>query len=143
MEVNNKEYMNAGEDADPIAFCGLSCSHCFLRANCGSCRTVQNTCSFAASCPGGVCTNVACCRERNLDGCYECEELTDCQKGFYAVGNDGNAIKTLALFIRKHGKKELLAVMDNLHKRYDFQKIQEIIGYDREKGLRILEENRS
>lgn len=32
--------------------------------------------------------------------------------------------------------------MDNLHKKYDFQKIQEIIGHDSEKGLVILEENR-
>ena len=142
MNENNKQYKKDKAGVDPIAYCGLSCSHCFLRAQCGSCRTEQSTCSFAASCPGGICTNVACCKERGLDGCYECEELIDCQKGFYGIGNDGSAIKTLALFIRRNGKKELLTVMDHLHEKYKFQKIQEIIGYNREEGLRILEENR-
>ena len=32
--------------------------------------------------------------------------------------------------------------MDRLHERYDFKKIQEIIGYDVEEGLKILEDNR-
>ena len=39
-------------------------------------------------------------------------------------------------------KKELLSVMDELHQKYDFRKIQEIIGYDTEEGLMILENNR-
>ena len=138
--IKNKLCQNARKGVDTIAYCGLSCDHCFLGAWCGSCRTRYNTCSYAACCPGGVCTNAACCRERGIDGCYDCEDLTDCEKGFYANGNDGNAVKALAQFIRKHGKIELTAVMDHLHKKYDFQKIQEIIGYDREKGLRILEE---
>ena len=63
-------------------------------------------------------------------------------KGFYANGNDGNAVKALGLFIRKYGKKELGSVMDRLHQKYDFRKIQEIIGYDIYEGLKILEENR-
>ena len=29
---------------------------------------------------------------------------------------------------------------DNLHKKYDFQKIQEILGYDLDEGLKLLEE---
>ena len=37
--------------------------------------------------------NTACCREKRLDGCYECEELIQCGKGFYANGKDVNAIK--------------------------------------------------
>jgi hypothetical protein len=48
----------------------------------------------------------------------------------------------MALFIRKYGKKELAVVLDNLHKKYDFQKIQEILGVDLDEGLKILEENR-
>ena len=46
------------------------------------------------------------------------------------------------MFIRKHGKKELVSVLDNLHKKYDFQKIQEILGVDMDEGLKILEGNR-
>ena len=103
---------------------------------------IYNTCSFATCSPDGICPNAACCREKGLDGCYECEELPDCGKGFYANGNDGNAVKALGLFIRKYGKKELGSVMDRLHQKYDFRKIQEIIGYDIYEGLKILEENR-
>ena len=73
-----------------------------------------------------------------MDGCWECGDLTGCRKGFYA-NDDVNAIKAMALFIRKHDKTELAAVLDRLHQQYDFQKIQEILGYDLEEGLAILE----
>ena len=140
--IKNKLCQKARKGIDPIAYCGLSCNHCFLKDWCGSCRTAYNTCSFATCSPGKVCPNAACCRENGFDGCWECGDLAGCQKGFYANGNDGNAIRALALFIRKHGKKALPAVLDKLHQQYDFQKIQEVIGCDTEEGLRILEANR-
>ena len=62
--------------------------------------------------------------------------------GFYSNGSDVNAVKAMAMFIRKHGKKELANVLDNLHEEYEFQKIQEILGYDLDEGLKILEKNR-
>ena len=46
----------------------------------------------------------------------------------------------MALFIQKHGKKELLRVMDALHKNKKFEKIQEVLGDDIEEGQKILEE---
>jgi hypothetical protein len=58
------------------------------------------------------------------------------------LGKDTNAIRAMALFIQKHGKKELLKVLDSLHKKKDFQKIQEVLGYEIEEGLKILENNR-
>ena len=67
--------------------------------------------------------------------------MTGCRKGFYAY-DDINAIKAMALFIRKYGKKELAAVLDKLHQQYHFEKIQEILGEDLEQGLAILEQNR-
>ncbi len=137
--IKNELCRKARKGVDPIAFCGLSCNHCFLKDWCGSCRTPYNTCSYATCSPDRVCPNAACCREKGLDGCYECEELSACRRGFYANGDDGNAVRAMGLFIRKHGKKELCAVLDQLHQQYDFQKIQEIIGYDTEEGLRILE----
>ena len=140
--IKNKLCQKARKGVDPIAYCGLSCNHCFLKEWCGSCRTPYNTCSFATCSPDGICPTAACCRESGLDGCYECDHLAACQKGFYAAGNDGNAVKAMALFIRKYGKKELPAVLEKLHQKYDFQKIQEVIGYDTEEGLKILEANR-
>ena len=141
--IKNKLCSQARKGVDPVAFCGLSCNHCFLKEWCGGCRTAYNTCSFATCSPDGVCPNAACCREKHLDGCYECEELTGCTKGFYAGGKDVNAIKAMSLFIRKYGKAELAAALDRLHRQYDYQKIQEILGCDLEEGLRILEQNRN
>lgn len=141
--IRNKLCKQARKGVDPIACCGLSCSHCFLMEWCGSCRTAYNTCSFATESPDGVCPNVACCRERGLDGCYECEALRGCQKGFYAPENDTNAVKALALFIQRHGKKEMLAVLETLHRQHEFRMIQEVLGSDVEEGLRILEEHRT
>lgn len=140
--IKNKLCQEAKKGVDQIAYCGLSCSHCFLTAWCGSCRTIYNTCSFATCSPDGVCPNTACCKEKGLDGCYECDELYDCKKGFYSLGKDTNAIRAMALFIKKYGKKELLKVLDSLHKKKDFQKIQEVLGYEIEEGLKILENNR-
>lgn len=138
--IKNKLCQQAKKGVDQIAYCGLSCGHCFLTSWCGSCRTIYNTCSYAISSPDGVCPNTACCKEKGLDGCYECDELYDCKKGFYALGKDTNAIRVMALFIQRHDKKELLRVMDTLHSKKKFEKIQEVLGYDVEEGLKILEE---
>ena len=138
--IKNKLCQQAKKGVDQIAYCGLSCGHCFLTSWCGSCRTIYNTCSYAISSPDGVCPNVACCKEKGLDGCYECDELYNCKKGFYALGKATNAIRAMALFIQKYGKKELLRVMDTLHKNKKFEKIQEVLGDDVEEGLKIMEE---
>ena len=138
--IKNKLCQQAKKGVDQIAYCGLSCCHCFLTSWCGSCRTIYNTCSYALSSPDGVCPNAACCKEKGLDGCYECDKLYTCKKGFYSLGKDTNAIRAMALFIQKHGKKELLRVMDTMHKNKKFEKIQEVLGDDVEEGLKILEE---
>lgn len=139
--IKNKLCQNARKGVDPVAYCGLSCNHCFLKDWCGGCRTLYNTCSYATCSPDGICPNTACCRQKGMDGCWECGDLKDCQKGFYA-NEDVNAIKALALFIRRYGKKQLAAVLDRLHQQYDFRKIQEVLGKDLEQGLTILERNR-
>ncbi len=139
--IKNKLCKDARKGVDPIAYCGFSCNHCFLSEWCGSCRTVYNTCSFAKCSPEGICPNASCCKEKGYDGCYECDDIEKCEKGFYASGNDGaNAAKAQALYIKKHGKKEFLRVQDRLHKKYNFSKTQEILGQNIEEGLKILEE---
>ena len=140
--IKNRLCMTARKGVDPVAYCGLSCDHCFLGAWCGSCRTAYNTCSFAKYSPGGICPNAACCRAKGIDGCYACEDLEACEKGFYIPSNDGaNAAKAQALYIGKYGKKEFLKVCGRLHEKYDFQMAQEILGQDHREGLKILEEN--
>lgn len=138
--IKNKLCKNARKGVDPVAYCGLSCNHCFLWEWCGSCRTVYNTCSYATLYEDKKCPNVACCMEKDIDGCYECSELENCTKGFYTPDNDGAAsAKAQAMFIRKHGKKAFLQAHDKLHERFDFAKTQEVLGEDMYEGLKILE----
>lgn len=131
----------ARKDVDMVAYCGFSCNHCFLGEWCGGCRSVFSCCSYGTFSDMGKCPNINCCQEKRLDGCYECEELDECTKGFYQPENDGaNACKAQAVFIRKYGKEEFFRVHSRLHEIYDFKKTQEILGTSVEEGLRILEE---
>ncbi len=140
--IKNRLCKTARKGVDPVACCGLSCNHCFLGEWCGSCRSIYNTCSNATISPDGICPNVKCCKEKGLDGCYECDMLESCEKGFYIPSNDGaNAAKAQSLYIRNYGKKEFLKVQDRLHQKYDFAKTQEMLGQDLYAGLKILEEN--
>ena len=140
--IKNQLCKQARKGVDPIAYCGFSCNHCFLAEWCGSCRTAYNTCSFATISPDGKCPNAVCCQEKGIDGCYECDSLETCEKGFYVPSNDGaQAAKAQALYIRGHGKKAFLKVHDRLHQKYDFARTQEILGQDYREGLKILEEN--
>ena len=130
----------ARKGTDPIAYCGFSCNHCFLGEWCGGCKSVFSCCSFGTLFEGGKCPNMACCKERRIDGCYECEDLADCKKGFYKDGNDGSvACKAQAVFLKKYGKETFLQVQDALHKSYDFKKVQEILGENLEDAVKILE----
>lgn len=139
--IKNKLCKLARKGVDPIAYCGFSCDHCFLSEWCGSCRTAYHVCSFATCMPDKKCPNAVCCQIKNIDGCYECEEIEACTKGFYTPENDGaNAAKAQAMFIKKYRKKAFLSVHDKLHEKYDFAKTQEILGQDMYEGLALLEE---
>ena len=140
--IKNRLCKLARKGVDLIAYCGFSCNHCFLSEWCGSCRTAYNTCSFATVSPDGKCPNAVCCQKKGIDGCYACDQLENCEKGFYTPSNDGaNAARAQAMYIRKHGKKEFLKMHDRLHEKYDFAKTQEILGQDWHEGLQILEES--
>ena len=87
--IKNRLCKLARKGVDPIAYCGFSCNHCFLSEWCGSCRTAYNTCSFATVSPDGKCPNAVCCQKKGIDGCYACDQLENCEKGFYTPSNDG------------------------------------------------------
>ena len=130
----------AREGVDMTAYCGFSCNHCFLGEWCGGCRSVFSCCSYGAFQENGRCPNIECCQEKGIDGCYECNELEDCTKGFYQPDNDGaNACKAQAMFIRKYGKEKFFEAHDKLHEANDFKKTQEVLGSSVEEGLKILE----
>lgn len=131
---------DARKGVDMTAYCGFSCNHCFFGEWCGGCRSVFNCCSYGTLFEKGKCPNIVCCQEKGIVGCYECEELDECSKGFYRPDNDGaNACKAQAMYIRKYGKDKFFKVHDKLHESYDFKKTQEILGTSVEEGLKILE----
>lgn len=93
---------------NPVSVCGHHCNYCFLGQWCGGCRSDYNCCSFAMLFDNGICPNVACAKEKGLDGCYDCEQLRSCKKGFYEkednVDSPEFVAKTTALFIHEYGK---------------------------------------
>lgn len=88
---------------NPISYCGHHCDFCFLGQWCGGCRSDYNCCSFATLYKDKQCPNVKCAKERNLFACYQCNDLTDCKKGYYGQQNEYIA-KATALFIKKYGE---------------------------------------
>lgn len=96
---------------DPVAFCGFHCSHCFLKEWCGNCRSACNMCSYATLSHDNRCENEKCCTEKELNGCWECPDLTECGKGFFS-DPAGSIPKACALFIRKYGVEEYSRVLD-------------------------------
>lgn len=106
--IKNQLCKIARKGVDPVAYCGLFCNHCFLGKWCGSCRTEYNVCSFATFFSDKQCPNAKCCKEKGFDGCYDCEDLEKCKKGFYSSENDGaDAAKEQALYIHKYGKNNI------------------------------------
>ena len=138
--VRNKKTLakKAKKNIDLIAPCGFSCTHCFLTDFCGGCRSNYNVCSYATIHKDNLCPNLTCSKEKGLDGCYECEEIVNCRKGFYNT-NDALAPKSQAIFIKRHGKGKLKEVLDKLHEEYEFSKIQEILKENLDNSVAFLE----
>lgn len=132
----------AKKETDMVAYCGFYCNNCFLGEWCGGCRSAFCCCSYGTLYEKGICPNVLCCQEKSIDGCYECDELENCTKGFYGPdNNDASACKAQGLFIKKHGKEKFKSVHDKLCKQYEDSKaMQDALGKSVEEGLKILEE---
>ena len=94
----------ARRGVDPQGVCGHHCGNCFLGQWCGGCRSVYPNCSFATLFDDGKCPNVTCAAEKGLEGCYLCEELPTCTKGYYSA-EDGHTAKDAALMIRRRRKE--------------------------------------
>ena len=95
---------------DPVSYCGHHCGYCFLAEECGGCRSTYNACAFATLFEDGKCPNATCCISKALDGCYDCNELNECSKGYYSRDNESVA-KATAMFIRKYGKERYTEIL--------------------------------
>lgn len=94
-----------------IARCGLHCGYCFF-TQCKGCGLDEGFCSFASSQPDKKCPNVECSLSKGLEGCFACQELPQCHKGFFA--DEGQIAHASSLFIAAHGKKDLEKAIKNM-----------------------------
>jgi hypothetical protein len=79
-----------------IAFCGLACAVCSKGNDCVGCR--DEGCKDRE-----WCKNLQCCKAKNINGCWECEE-------FPCTGTmlDNRRIRAFARFAREYGEEFLL-----------------------------------
>lgn len=99
-----EKYVNKCDQIEPtskscktdIAYCGLACVLCSENKNCVGCQN--------GGCEAhGWCKNYNCCREKGIDGCWECDEFP-CGKGMLKKMR----IRAFARFAKEHGKTELV-----------------------------------
>lgn len=79
-----------------IAYCGLACCVCSENKSCPGCQ--------AGGCDiHGWCKNYNCCREKGINGCWECDEFP-CEGGML----DKPRIRAFAHFAKEYGTEKLL-----------------------------------
>jgi len=118
----------AKENINLVGYCGHHCGYCFHKQWCGGCRSNYNCCSFSVLSPDGICPNVKCARQKKLNGCYLCDELLSCEKGYYGRENEYIA-KATALFIKEYREKcYTLALEKAIESGEDYPKSFDVSG---------------
>lgn len=87
-----------------FAYCGLACCICSENENCVGCR--NEGCEDKE-----WCKNYNCCREKGINGCWECEDFP-CQGGML----DKMRIRVFAKFIAEYGESELIENLERNEK---------------------------
>jgi hypothetical protein len=108
MEKKSKQQMakEAREGLNPIGYCGHHCNYCKYTKWCGGCRSNYSSCSFGTLFEDKICPMVKCAQMKNLNGCYECDSLENCKKGYYEKEDNNEYVcKATALFIKKYGEE--------------------------------------
>jgi len=87
-----------------IAYCGLACAVCSENTDCAGCR--NEGCNNKE-----WCKNFRCCKEKGLNGCWECDE-------FPCAGSmlDKIRIRAFAGFIKEYGTDCLLQCLEKNEK---------------------------
>ena len=95
-----------------VGYCGNYCYHCYYE-ECAGCRSDNACCSYGTLFADNVCPNVACCKEKGIEGCYACDELRNCTVGFFGSGE--NDAKAYARFVQKYGKEAYIALIPKMN----------------------------
>ncbi len=83
-----------------IGYCGNHCEYCFF-TECDGCKSAAPRCSYANLFEDKKCPNTVCCESKSFEGCWQCEKVDACNKGFFSSGE--NDAKAYALYIKKYG----------------------------------------
>lgn len=119
-----------------IGYCGNHCEYCFF-TECDGCKSKKPSDSYANLFDGKKCPNAVCCEEKNIDGCWQCNKVTNYHIGFFSSGE--NDAKAYALYIKKYStEKYTKAILNLMHNGYDYPKQFKEIN-DTEKILEIFE----
>lgn len=95
-ERPNQKYFNRKKG---IAFCGLACCVCSENATCVGCR--NEGCKDKE-----WCKSFQCCKEKQLNGCWECAEFP-CDNPML----NKLRVRTFAKFIAEYGEQKLLSAL--------------------------------
>ena len=86
-----------------LAYCGLACCVCGEQDTCVGCRNLG--CKNAE-----WCKHFDCCREKGLEGCWECDE-------FPCGGmHDKIRVRAFAEFIKLNGEEKMMDCLDRNEK---------------------------
>jgi hypothetical protein len=130
--------------AKSIAYCGLICGLCFQGGGCQGCKSTNSRCDVDLSDEG--CYQKNCCLKKGFDGCWQCAELSACERGIYSLGNFSK-IKAFAICIGEDGKDAFIANIARNEKRglsvekgkdYDGKSIQAVLKMIRTPDYPIL-----
>jgi hypothetical protein len=86
---------------DSIAYCGLVCGRCHLRAACGGCKNSAKLCDRSETC-----YQRSCCLQKGLAGCWECAEFP-CGKDMHSPAHDVR-LRAFVTFIQSEGAGALI-----------------------------------
>lgn len=113
--------MKIKEIVDNIGYCGLLCKLCHLAEDCNGCKSKNNRCQRYLSAAG--CYQYNCCRERNLNGCWECDDF-NCGKDMFSDAHDVR-LRAFVRFIKEEGLEKLAEYVIENEKigiKYGYQK---------------------
>lgn len=105
------------EIKNSIAYCGLICKLCHLSSTCDGCKS-HSGCEEWQDC-----VHRRCCIEKNINGCWECEEAP-CDKKMFGNGHDIR-IRAFIKFMKEEGPEKLIKCLIENEKRgikYGYQK---------------------
>jgi hypothetical protein len=95
--------MNTNEVSKSIAYCGLVCSLCHLTDQCDGCKSERNRCASSFSKSG--CYHYNCCKAKEIDGCWECDDFP-CNHDMFSDSHDVR-IRAFVRCAKEEGKDKL------------------------------------